>query len=232
MNYLPLLKNAMTAARSSYEAEEINAEQMAARAKRISGLIKVAGELQRRKESRTKFLERTSRHLAMVRDAMNDGVRIVSIDTGFHPETEVLQEVGITIWDGNYRNTVTYIVAGQEKDRDTDKANAILPLEDLRKLVQAHYDDAFYVVFHQAYKDIELLELNTKNTRYFDTSFISQRWFAQGGSPKLTTLCRHYGVKFAGAHQSGEDSRMALEVLFAMAMDTTKPVFYLKKGQP
>lgn len=232
MNFLPILKNAMLTARTAYQAEEINAEQMAAVAKRINGLLKVSRELQRRKEARSKFLARTDRHLALVREGMDSGKRFLAIDTGFDPETEVLQEVGFTVYDNGVYSTATFVVAGQEASRDTSKATAILPLDEIKKLAQALYVDANYVVFHQAHKDIELLGLDTSTTRYFDTSFIGQRWFAEGGSPKLSQLCARYCIDFRAAHHSGADSRMTLEVLFSMATDPVKPVFYLKKGQP
>ena len=230
-NRKEIVKRAMDVARGEYQAGKLTAEQMQERAKYISGVRGTLERLKREADARHKYLERTDRHLKMVRDGVGANVLFVSIDTGFDPNTEELQEVGVTTMKNGEEITTNYIVSGFESVRTIPchlGHTMVMELDLLKLYIQSIYDEADYVVFHAAHKDKELLGLNTTATRYFDTAFLCHRYY-EGDTPALSTLCDRYDANTTNIHNSGVDSALTLECLLKLAFDSRKPYFYTKK---
>lgn len=218
------LMNALASAREAYASGAIDAEAMKAQAIRISGLRALSKKLDHQKSTRAKFLERSARHLGMIRDAV-DPV-LVAIDVGFDKQTSIVEEVGVTVLRAGAFTTTNFIVEGYEERRSGIPCHlgetVVLPLKQIVERVQDAYDNADFCVFHSAANDVKLLGLDTSKTRYFDTSYLALRWY-RSNSPKLVELCKRYGIDVAGAHNSGNDSRLTLQALHAMVHDSSSP---------
>jgi DNA polymerase III epsilon subunit-like protein len=226
-----ILDRAINVARRQYNDGLITPERMQERAKYIGAVRSKHSRLTREAELRRKYLERTNRHLAEVRKGVSDCATFIAIDTGFNPDTMELQDLGVTTFCGEFVSTANYIVT-EYKDQyvphlPADMQYAVMDAEAIRKQIQIAYDASDFVVFHAAHIDKEVLGLNTTKTRYFDTAFISHRYY-QTDTPPLTELCNRYSIDTTKAHNSGVDSKLTMQVLFALANDERKPYFYRK----
>lgn len=230
-NRKDIVKRAMETARAEYNGGTISAAQMQEKAKYISGVRGKMERLKREAEARRQYLERTERHLKLVRDGIGANVLFVSIDTGFDPDTKELHEVGVTTMKNGEPLTTNYIVSGFENIRTTPchlGHTMVMDLDLLKLHIQSIYDEADYVVFNAAHIDKEVLGLDTRKTRYFDTAWLCHRHF-YGDTPALSELCSFYGIDASNLHNSGVDSYYTLRVLFSQAFSTRKPYFYAKK---
>lgn len=220
-----------TRIRTLYQEGRITPDGIARASKRISAARKKNFQLRQFAEKRRAFLARTDRHLTQY---LPEGFSktVIAIDVGFHPETEAVEEVGVTTrFPNGQMETITYVVSGHEQSRGRSPVGetVVMSLDEIIRNVQVAYDAADEALFHAGHKDIALLGLNVNKTHYCDTGYIANRWY-YGDTPKLSVLAARYGLDTEHMHHSGVDSRVTMKVALKMLTDTERPYFYPPGG--
>lgn len=222
-----LIKNFIDETRSLYNKSKISKDEIRVRMQRANSILGKWKARVRMIEKRKEYLARATRHLGLIRTGLEQNAKFLGIDTEFHPDTHELYEAGLTFFhNGTFQIKVLIVEGHEDKCRIVPGITyEVLPLKEVRNQVQQHYNEADYVVFHTAFNDREVLELNMNSTRFFDTSYLSHL-FERGASKSLSTIANQYDIYYNDIHTSGIDSLMTVEVMIKMASDPRKPYLF------
>lgn len=206
MDYTAALVKIQDQERRRYTDKQISAPEIAKIMRRISLLRQKSNIVLENRERRATI----KRKVTKAREFFNG--RVVAIDCEF--TDDLFYEVGITTHESNCFQTITYVVSGYEhslKRKAIYGETVVLTTEEIIKIAQKAYNSATLAVFHDFRKDANLLNLDLKNTYFFDTAHFSTLVTTKD-TPALSILLNKYSIPTDNLHQAGNDSRRTLEL--------------------
>ncbi|RYD67783.1 MAG: hypothetical protein EOP83_02130 [Verrucomicrobiaceae bacterium] len=193
-----------------YRDGRISQDAIIAFTERAKTLQKRSGYLLRNQHPRVDKEERALEQLDRMAKALSENRLIVALDCGFTSMGPV-EEVGIT------RLINQTMVTENLVDLNAAHRHSY---EELVDRARTAYAEADLVVFHSHRTDLIKLGLTDAPRKFVDTADCAFLWYKE--HPSLTALGQRYDIDTTGAHNSGNDSRFALEAAVAMTQDETR----------
>jgi hypothetical protein len=212
---------------SRYKSGEIDADTLKTRVARVSEVRKKLTKHEAAKSRQRELFAKAMRALTRIREALNAGRTVVSIDVGRDLDTDAISDVGITTYRrGAALTTATYAVDTYSGDRAAVSYFGPLVIQSHDEVIataQASFEAAGLAVFHGAHNDVGLLRLDLTKGYYVDTAILDWVWRPGAQARSLADLCAQYGICNLGWHESGNDAYRTMLVLLHQLADIRPP---------